>query len=279
MQRWILAVQEFTFTTIHIPGKTNVVAGALSRFPPLSSCIENDGQADLEILYEHLLLQDIDYEPWLCEIYGYLNSFQDGSLGRNVSSFGFEDGSRISKIRTKSLNYKVHNEKLFKRIGQRYVMIPFIDERTSILTMIHDGHGHFRQHASWARLFKDYWWPSSFKDLKEYIATCTECQMCARVSKFPALENIPVLRLFEQLSIDFVGTFPPSSKGNRYILVAVENFTRWPIAQAVANADADTVADFLYSQVFSVFGPFTFILSDNVSHFSNDIVEKFLALV
>lgn len=99
------------------------------------------------------------------------------------------------------------------------------------------------------------------------------------MSKSPALEKVPVLRLFEQISVDFVGPFPTSLKGNRYILVAVENFSRWPIAMVSENADDDNVADFLYSQVFTVFGPFQFILSDNASHFSNDIVEKFLALV
>jgi hypothetical protein len=61
--------------------------------------------------------------------------------------------------------------------------------------------------------------------------------------------------------------------------MCVENYTRWPIVQAVESADSTTVANYLYEKVFCVFGPMISILSDNGSHFDNEVVDKFLTLV
>ena len=76
------------------------------------------------------------------------------------------------------------------------------------------------------------------------------------------LNPIVVDGLFEMWGFDFVGPISPSRSGNTYILVAIEYFTRWPIAIATKSADAKTVALFLYEQIFTVFGPPSSILTD-----------------
>ncbi|CEP11495.1 hypothetical protein [Parasitella parasitica] len=55
-------------------------------------------------------------------------------------------------------------------------------------------------------------------------------------------------------------------------------FTRWPLAVATRKADAITAATFLYEEVFTKFGPITTLLSDNGSHFANQVLEKYVAL-
>lgn len=61
--------------------------------------------------------------------------------------------------------------------------------------------------------------------------------------------------------------------------MAVESFTRWPVAIVTANTEASTVANFLYKHVFCVFGPPTHLLSDNGSSFDNEIINGFVNLV
>jgi hypothetical protein len=85
--------------------------------------------------------------------------------------------------------------------------------------------------------------------------------------------------LFEQFSIDYVGPFPTSEIGNKHIILAVENFTRWPIAIATKENDSLTTAKFLYEHIFCNFGPPTHLLSDNGIHFINNVVSQFLELV
>ncbi|KAG1127002.1 hypothetical protein G6F37_013827 [Rhizopus arrhizus] len=69
LQRWILAVQEYTFKVHHLPGKQNVVADVLSRYPP-SKLNESDLE-DLPVtMYPSWLVQDLEeaYEDYLNEI-------------------------------------------------------------------------------------------------------------------------------------------------------------------------------------------------------------------
>nr|GFA70280.1 hypothetical protein [Tanacetum cinerariifolium] len=68
--------------------------------------------------------------------------------------------------------------------------------------------------------------------------------------------------------IDFMGPFP-SSKGNKYILVAVDYLSKWVEEKALPTNDARVVVKFLKS-LFSRFGTPREIISDRVTHFCND---------
>nr|GEW93183.1 DNA-directed DNA polymerase [Tanacetum cinerariifolium] len=70
------------------------------------------------------------------------------------------------------------------------------------------------------------------------------------------------------LGINFMGPFP-SSRGNKYILVAVDYLSKWVEAKALPTNDARVVCKFLKS-LFSRFGTPRAIISDRGTHFSND---------
>jgi hypothetical protein len=73
LQRWMLALSEFSFHVNHIAGKTNVVADAMSRAPPDETIDDNDALVEMDALYDHLLLlEDTGYEGHIGEIYPYL---------------------------------------------------------------------------------------------------------------------------------------------------------------------------------------------------------------
>nr|GEU58505.1 DNA-directed DNA polymerase [Tanacetum cinerariifolium]GEU99003.1 DNA-directed DNA polymerase [Tanacetum cinerariifolium] len=67
---------------------------------------------------------------------------------------------------------------------------------------------------------------------------------------------------------DFMGPLP-SSKGNKYILVAVDYLSKWVEAKALPTNDAQVVVKFLKS-LFSRFGTPRAIISDRGTHFYND---------
>nr|GFA69698.1 reverse transcriptase domain-containing protein [Tanacetum cinerariifolium] len=74
------------------------------------------------------------------------------------------------------------------------------------------------------------------------------------------------------LGIDFMGPFP-SSKGNKYILVAVDYFSKWVEAKALPTNDARVVVNFLKS-LFARFGTPRAIISNHGTHFCNDQFSK-----
>nr|GFB47715.1 reverse transcriptase domain-containing protein [Tanacetum cinerariifolium] len=88
---------------------------------------------------------------------------------------------------------------------------------------------------------------------------------------------IQICEIFDVWGIDFMGPFP-SSKGNKYILVAVDYLSIWVEARALPTNDARVVVKFLKS-LFSRFGTPKAIISDRGTHFCNDqfsrVMEKY----
>nr|GFA14331.1 reverse transcriptase domain-containing protein [Tanacetum cinerariifolium] len=75
--------------------------------------------------------------------------------------------------------------------------------------------------------------------------------------------------------IDFMGPFP-SSKGNKYILVAVDYLLKWFEAKALPTNDAGVVVKFLKS-LFSRFETPKAIISDRGTHFCNDQFSRVMS--
>lgn len=63
-----------------------------------------------------------------------------------------------------------------------------------------------------------------------------------------------------------------SARGNRWILVADDHCSNWVVAKATHNADADTVAEFLYRETVLQFGIPTEILSDRGAQFTSEML-------
>ncbi|GJR91394.1 reverse transcriptase domain-containing protein [Tanacetum coccineum] len=69
-----------------------------------------------------------------------------------------------------------------------------------------------------------------------------------------------------------MGLFP-SSRGNKYILVAVDYLSKWVNEKALPTNDARVVVKFLKSP-FTRFGTLRAIISDRGTHFCNDQFAK-----
>nr|GEV21658.1 reverse transcriptase domain-containing protein [Tanacetum cinerariifolium] len=79
---------------------------------------------------------------------------------------------------------------------------------------------------------------------------------------------IQVCEIFDVWGIDFMRPFP-SSRVNKYILVAVDYLSKWVEAKALPTNDAQVVCKFLKS-LFARFGTPRVIISDRGTHFCND---------
>ncbi|GJW42117.1 reverse transcriptase domain-containing protein [Tanacetum coccineum] len=77
---------------------------------------------------------------------------------------------------------------------------------------------------------------------------------------------------FDVWGIDFMGMFP-SSRGNKYILVAFDYLSKWVEAKALPTNDALVVVKFLKS-LFARFRTSHAIISDRDTHFCNDQFAK-----
>nr|GEU82826.1 reverse transcriptase domain-containing protein [Tanacetum cinerariifolium] len=149
----------------------------------------------------------------------------------------------------------------------------FRDEAFEILKSFHEGpsRGHHGANLTAKKVFDaGFFWPSIYRDAHEMIKTCDIFQRQRKISqRYEMPQNIiQVCKIFDIWDIDFMGPFP-SSKGNKYILVAVDYLSKWVKARALPTNDARVVVKFLKS-LFSRFGIPHGIISDRGTHFCND---------
>nr|GEV80522.1 reverse transcriptase domain-containing protein [Tanacetum cinerariifolium] len=89
--------------------------------------------------------------------------------------------------------------------------------------------------------------------------------------------SIQVCEIFDVWGIDFMGPFS-SSRGNKYILVAVDYLSKWVKAKVLPTNDARVVCKFL-KNFFARFGTLRAIISDRGTHLCNDqftkVIQKF----
>nr|GFA24123.1 reverse transcriptase domain-containing protein [Tanacetum cinerariifolium] len=119
-----------------------------------------------------------------------------------------------------------------------------------------------------------FFWPTIYKDAHDFVKNCDSCQRQGKISQRDDMpqNSIQVYEIFDVWGIDFMGPFS-SSRGNKYILVAVDYFSKWVEAKALPTNDAQVVCKFLKS-LFARFCSPRAIISDRKTHFCNDQFAK-----
>uniref|UniRef100_A0A0A9VSQ4 Integrase catalytic domain-containing protein n=1 Tax=Lygus hesperus TaxID=30085 RepID=A0A0A9VSQ4_LYGHE len=84
---------------------------------------------------------------------------------------------------------------------------------------------------------------------------------------------------FERVAIDVVGPLPKSDKGNRFIVVVMDYFTKWPEAYPVVDQKAETVAEGLVTHVISRFGIPQELHSDQGTNFESCVFQEVVKLL
>ena len=84
------------------------------------------------------------------------------------------------------------------------------------------------------------------------------------------LHNMLEVDIFDVWGIDFMGPFPPS-KGNIYVLVAVDYVSKWVEAIETPKNDVNTVVQFLQKNILTHFGGLRAIVSKEGTHFYNKV--------
>lgn len=151
-----------------------------------------------------------------------------------------------------STSYSWINEELYK-IGPDLIIRRCVreDEIPEILKSYHDKPcgGYFSdRRTTYKILVLRYYWPSIFRDTKEYVIRCDSCQRIGKptLSNEMPLQPQVLIEPFEKWALDFVGPISPPSKQKKYILVCIDYVTKWVEAKALPFAIDNNVVSFLF---------------------------------
>src|ERR1044072_1444817 len=117
-----------------------------------------------------------------------------------------------------------------------------------------------------------YFWPQMYEEIKEYIQSCHQCQVHAKTSKQNELFPIPISAPWESIGIDFVGPFPETRQGNKYIITAIVSFPQWPERRAVPAVTSKETAKFIYEELICRHRIINILHSDQGTHFVNEVI-------
>nr|GEX06685.1 reverse transcriptase domain-containing protein [Tanacetum cinerariifolium] len=124
-------------------------------------------------------------------------------------------------------------------------------EAVDILKACHNGptKGHHGLNYTTKKVFNSgFYWPIIYHDAHDLVKSCDACQRQGKISQRDEMpqNSIQVCECFDVWGIDFMGSFS-FSRGNKYILVAVDYLSKWVKAKALPTNDARVVCKFLKS--------------------------------
>jgi hypothetical protein len=216
--RWVEFLQEFDLVIKYRSGKENIAADALSRRADHNIKDEREDQADkipqrvsyrlagMVRLEESALLDEIKVATSKDE------NLQEAIRDPNQFGYSFQDGILKNQ--------------------QGCIVIPEDRNlRTKLLQEVHDSPtgGHLGLEKTSTRLGRLFWWSGIRRECQDYVGSCVACQSNKASTQLPAglLHPLPIpTRRWEQVSMDFVGPLPVTSRGNDFILVIVDKLSK-----------------------------------------------------
>lgn len=248
LARWALRLSQFAFDVKHRPGKLNVVPDFLSR-----------DVAAMNIV-------NLTPDQW------YLDMVD--KVVRNPNDFPC---------------FRVEGDHLYKHVPSA-IPTPNIPEwklvvptanRDEVLKFCHDDptSAHFGIAKTIAKVSEFYYWPRMRSSISHYIRNCLVCG--AQKSSHEARPGLmgqykKISFPFQLISLDLLGPFPRSKKGNQHLLVVTDWFTKFVLVQPLGRATAAPIIRFLENQVFLIFGVPQIVLCDNGVQFVSAEFRKLM---
>ena len=269
--RWMAELELFAPDIHYKPGKDNDVPDVLSRMdgPDDPVC---DTSIEPDYLYAAWSIKDaslIVQQDWPLL---YLNPDKVKLpelklwLDKHADKFVVRGSAVYRKV-------EINDKKTVKEVP----FLPFA-ARADTVAKYHETFGHAGVKTMLKMFVPRFWWHTMQKDLKEWLKTCPSCQVNSRRIRAhqDVMHPLKVPTAFDRWHIDFVGELPVTLKGNRWLLVAVDYATNWPVARAVPVASKEAVADFIYEEIMMKFGCPSEILTDRGANFNSELVKTYL---
>ncbi|EIE84465.1 hypothetical protein RO3G_09175 [Rhizopus delemar RA 99-880] len=159
--------------------------------------------------------------------------------------------------------------------------IPFV-RRADMVDNFHVGYGHSGQTNVYSLMKSRVWWPKMQNDINAWISKCPQCQLAGPADKIKhhaPMKPLEVPPAFSRWHLDFIGELPSTKNGNRWILMAVDYTTNWPIARALQNATGEEIVKFIYEEIVLRFGCPNEILTDRGANFMSKVVKQYISRI
>jgi hypothetical protein len=297
LNEWLQILNTYDFKVVHIPGKENGIADALSRIPEQESTSLIKAHNPPPFLFNQLLIQnssgimqgrDANLSSDELELTqsmllfakaltGILQDDEEESLLQNAWSNNETVVSLMAMShKTNASQFSAHvtlpdtNATIGQKAYSGVKKIQLIQE--AHLKQAHAG----RDSTTNTLVLEGHSWPRMHAEVLKVIHTCTQC---LRYNKTIAMHH-PMVALvteqpFDQVQFDLISSLGESTEGYLYVLVCVCLFSSYIILRPMKDKSAKMTANTLFA-IFSDYGFPKVFQSDNGGEFSNKVLKELL---
>ena len=293
LARWLGKLEQYNYRIVHRPGRVHNNADSLSRRPCEASC-SHCARRDPDPVCLRLTVpgtatggndkwreaQRVDSD--LAPVVRWLSASGERPHWEEVSVESPATKCLVDQWETLRVDDHGVLVKRWEAIGgvgrDAWLVVVPRALRAEVLSELHAGvtSGHMGEKKTLARLRQRFYWVGMRSDVTEW---CRACDVCS-AKKGPARRNRAPLQVYqvgapmERVAVDIAGPLPLTPRGNRYICVAMDYFTKWPEAYALPNHEAETVAGVLVGEFFTRFGTPVELHSDQGREFESCVFRE-----
>ena len=223
--------------------------------------------ANLELLLEFL---ESGEEP--TEYFLMLTSAETKAYWLNKEQFILRDGVLL---------YRYVSDDPFE--PETYKLVVPETLRQDILELAHDvpTSGHLGITKTLAKLKRNFFWYKMRSDIETFVKSCRKCS----INKKPHRKAKAKLGTFhagmpmERVHLDILGPYPQSHSGNVYILMLVDQFTKWLECYPLPDQNAETIAKAMVEGFIARFGCPLQIHTDQGRNFTGNMFTQVCQLL
>nr|XP_027122314.1 uncharacterized protein LOC113739284 [Coffea arabica] len=254
----ILARQFQSLEFRHLPRARNVFVNALVT---LSSMIQYLDELGIEPI--RIQLQDKPTHCWVIDkTSGNSPWYNDIKEFIKIGSYPPEASANDKRfLRRMALKFFLNGEVLYKRTSYLNLLRCIDEDETQyMMKEVHSGvcGSHMNGHLLAKKIMRTgYFWLTMERDCIDFVRRCIKCQVhCDIIRALPTeLQSMIAPWPCSMWGMDVIGTIdPPASNGHRFILVAIEYFTKWVEAESFKHVTKKVVANFLRDHIICRFG-------------------------
>ncbi|GJW05103.1 reverse transcriptase domain-containing protein [Tanacetum coccineum] len=259
------------FSIKQIPRSENKKADALSKIASTSFAHLNK-----QVLVEELKEKSINEEEILDIVEEEGNTWMTPIQEYLTKEILPEDKKKARAVRRKAAKYAMINGTLYKKsfLGPWLRCVGPL-QANYVLREIHEGSCsmHSGPRSVVAKVIQTgYYWPTMHMDARNLIRECNDCQIHRPVPRNPQQNLTPITSPwpFYKWGIDIAGPFPEGPGKVKFLIVAIDYFTKWIEAKAVATITGSQVKKFVWDNIVCRFGLPGEIISDNGKQFRDN---------
>ncbi|XP_022041452.1 uncharacterized protein LOC110944036 [Helianthus annuus] len=243
-----------SFNLDYIPRGRNRKSDALSKldsvaFDHLAREVKVEVLTSPSLGTEELIMIENTQETWMTPIIRFL---KDGMLP--------EGDWAARKVRVKALTYELIDGELYRRsyLGPSLKCVDN-EEAKYMIREIHEEicgmHSGTRTVVAKA-MNVGFYWPRMYETTSEEIKRCDNCQVHAPMTNRHKHLMIPVSTSwpFQKWAIDIIRPFPKGPGGVKYVVVAIDYFTKWIEAKPLAKITREQTRRFVLDIIICRYG-------------------------